>query len=271
MPYIQSQSEVTIQLGFFFSILIIMAIWELVSPRRELTISKSKRWFSNLSISIINSILIRVFFPTATAGTALYAQINHIGLFNTFLQVKPWVAVIISVIVLDFIIYLQHVMFHAVPIFWRVHRMHHVDLDIDVSTGIRFHPIEILLSLFIKMGAVVLLGIPALAVIIFQILLNATSMFNHSNVYIPLFLDKTIRWFLVTPDMHRVHHSDILNETNSNFGFNLSIWDRMMGTYTDQPCLGHEKMTIGLKTIREDKYCANLLGMLAVPFIRENR
>lgn len=271
MPLVLGQTGIPIQLSFFFGILILMAIWEGLAPRRPLTVSKTKRWVSNLSITFINSILIRILFPTAAIGVAFYAQQNHLGLFNSKFFVNSLFPVLFSVMILDFVIYLQHVMFHAIPLFWRVHRMHHVDLDFDVTTGVRFHPIEILLSLFIKFGAIILIGAPILAVIIFQILLNATSMFNHGNVRLPLILDNIIRWIIVTPDMHRVHHSDIPSETNSNFGFNLSIWDRIMGTYKDQPKLGHEQMVIGIKTIRENKYCLNLLGMLWLPFIRENR
>lgn len=265
------QTEILIQFGFFFGILIVMALWEWVAPKRPLTISKLQRWISNLSLAFLNILLVRILFPSAAVGAAIYAQQNHVGLFNAQLALGPWLAVIASVIILDFAIYLQHVMFHAIPIFWRIHRMHHVDLDFDVTTGLRFHPLEMLLSLFIKFGVIMLIGAPVLGVMIFQILLNATSMFNHGNVRMPFFVDKIIRWIIVTPDMHRVHHSDIPTETNSNFGFNLSIWDRIMGTYREQPQLGHEKMTIGLQTIRDQKYCANLLSMLWVPFLREKR
>ncbi|KTC83777.1 sterol desaturase family protein [Legionella brunensis] len=265
------QNEVVVRLGFFFGILLLMFIWELFAPKRQLSVSKTKRWISNLSIVVIDSAVTRLLFPAAAVGVAIYAQQNNMGLFNHMLHLNYWLTVIFSVIILDFAIYLQHVMFHAIPLFWRVHRMHHVDLDFDVTTGIRFHPIEIILSLFIKFCVIILLGAPALGVLIFEVLLNASSMFNHGNIRIPFVLDKIIRWIVVTPDMHRIHHSDIPNETNSNFGFNFSIWDRVFGTYTDQPRLGHEKMTIGIKAIRECKYCINLLGMLWIPFIRENR
>lgn len=266
MPYFLIQSESTMRLIFFFGMLVVMASWEWLFPRRALTESKLKRWTSNLSITIINSILVKILFPTAVIGVALYAEHNQMGLFNHLVITNYWIDVIASVIILDLVIYLQHVMFHAVPIFWRFHRMHHVDLDVDVTTGVRFHPLEIILSLFIKFAAVILLGAPALAVVIFQILLNSTSMFNHGNVRLPLSLDKIIRWVIVTPDMHRVHHSDISFETNSNYGFNLSIWDRLFGTYRNQPHLGHLKMELGLKTIRQKKYCVNLAGMLWLPF-----
>lgn len=268
MPYLLIQSDSSLRLAFFFSVLVVMAVWEWLAPRRTLMVSKSKRWTSNLTITIINSILVRIFFPTAVIGVALYAEHNEIGLFNNNVTTYYWIAVIASVIILDFVIYLQHIMFHAVPLFWRFHRVHHVDLDIDVTTGVRFHPLEIILSLFIKFGAVVLIGAPALSVVIFQILLNTTSMFSHGNVRLPLIIDKFMRLVFVTPDMHRVHHSDIPAETNSNYGFNLSIWDRLFGTYKNQPEHGHKHMGIGVKSIRQNKYCVNLAGMLWLPFKR---
>lgn len=261
------QIEIIVRLSFFVGILFLMFTWELLAPKRKLTISKAKRWINNLAIVVIDSAFVRLLFPAAAIGVAFYAQENKLGLFNHIPHFNHELAIVVSVIILDFAIYLQHVMFHAIPLFWRIHRMHHIDLDFDVTTGVRFHPIEILLSLFIKFGVIILLGAPALSVLIFEILLNATSMFNHGNVRMPFILDRALRWIIVTPDMHRVHHSDIPNETNSNFGFNFSIWDRVLGTYSAQPRLGHEKMTVGIKTIREVKYCVNLLGMLWVPFI----
>ncbi len=270
MQAISSHTETTLRLGFFFGVLIFFALWEFIAPRRKLSVSKSKRWISNLSMVFINSILIRILFPTAAVGVALYTQQHHVGLFN-IIHLSHWTTIIASVIILDLVIYLQHVMLHAIPTLWRIHRVHHVDLDIDITTGIRFHPIEIILSLFIKFCAIILIGAPAVSVIIFQILLNITSMFNHSNIYIPYIIDKIIRCITVTPDMHRVHHSDIPHETNCNFGFNLSIWDRIFGTYKAQPQLGHTQMHIGIKTIREERYCMNLWGMLKLPFMKETR
>ena len=261
------KAEMIIRSGFFFGSLIILSLWEWLAPRRHLTVSKAKRWINNIAIIFINSLVIRLLFPAALVGFAYYVQQQHYGLFN-LITINYWAAVTLSVVLLDFTIYLQHVMFHAIPIFWRIHSMHHVDLDIDVTTGIRFHPIEILISLFIKFGAVTLIGAPILAIIIFEVLLNAITMFNHSNIRMPIIIDNLIRKIIVTPDMHRVHHSDIPHETNSNFGFNLSIWDRLCGTYKDQPSLGHENMVIGIKEIRDPKYCSNLLGMLVLPFIK---
>ncbi len=258
--------EAAIRLGFFSGILGAMALWELAAPRRVLTVPKLIRWVNNIGIVVINSVLLRTIFPSAAVGVSVFAQKHGWGLFN-YMQVSYTSAVIISVVAMDFVIYLQHVMFHAIPIFWRIHRMHHADLDFDVTTGLRFHPFEILLSMLIKFAVIVVLGTPMLAVVIFEVLLNATSMFNHSNVRILRSLDRVLRWIVVTPEMHRVHHSVVYYETNSNFGFNLPLWDRFLGTYRDQPRMGHEVMTIGLWNFRDTKRCVILLGMLAIPFI----
>src|SRR3989338_3066789 len=258
--------EVAIRLGFFSGILGAMALWELAAPRRVLTVPKMLRWINNIGIVVINSFLLRIIFPSAAVGVAIFAQKHGWGLFNHF-QLPYWVAVVLSVVALDFIIYLQHVMFHAIPVFWRIHRMHHTDLDFDVTTGIRFHPMEILLSMLIKSAGVVVLGPPVLGLIIFEVALNATSMFNHSNVRMLRGVYRIFRWFVVTPDMHRVHHSIEERETNSNFGFNLPWWDRLLGTYRNQPRMGHESMTIGLEDFRDKKHCVMLPGMLSIPFI----
>ena len=258
--------ETAIRLGFFSGILGAMALWELAAPRRVLTVPKLIRWVNNIGIVVINSFLLRIIFPSATVGVSVFAQKHGWGLFNHF-QLPYWVDVVLSVVALDFIIYLQHVMFHAIPVFWRIHRMHHADLDFDVTSGIRFHPLEILLSMLIKSAGVVVLGPPVLGVIIFEVALNATSMFNHSNVRMLRGVDRILRWFVVTPDMHRVHHSIEERETNSNFGFNLPWWDRLLGTYRNQPRMGHEGMTIGLEEFRDKKRCVMLPGMLTIPFI----
>ena len=258
--------EVAIRLGFFSGILGAMALWELAAPRRVLTVPKMLRWINNIGIVVINSFLLRIIFPSAAVGVAIFAQKHGWGLFNHF-QLPYWVAVVLSVVALDFIIYLQHVMFHAIPVSWRIHRIHHADLDFDVTTGTRFHPMEILLSMLIKSAGVVVLGPPVLAVIIFEVALNATSMFNHSNVRMLRGVDRILRWFVVTPDMHRVHHSIEERETNSNFGFNLPWWDRLLGTYRNQPRMGHEGMTIGLEYFRDKRRCVILPGMLSIPFI----
>ena len=259
------EHESTIRLGFFFGILVIMAIWEILAPRRDLTVSKSKRWISNLSIVVLNTVVIRVLFPAAAVGMAVYADAKGWGIFN-ILETPAWLAILLSVILLDLIIYGQHVMFHRIPVLWRIHRMHHADMDIDVTTGSRFHPIEIVVSMLIKFTAIIILGVPVIAVIVFEVILNLTAMFNHSNARMPLGLDKVIRAMVVTPDMHRVHHSIKPKEYNNNFGFNLSIWDRIFKTYTAQPEEGHIKMTIGLMQYRDEKVSEGLPGMLMIPF-----
>ncbi len=253
-----------IRLSIFLGILAAMAWWEFVAPRRTLILARPARWTANLGIVFLNSALLRVVFPAGAVGVAAFAAEQGWGLFSHF--ALPYAAAVLSVIALDFAIYLQHVIFHAVPALWRLHRMHHADLDFDVTTGARFHPIEIILSMLIKFAAIVVLGAPVLAVIVFEVLLNASAMFNHSNVRMPLVLDRIIRWFIVTPDMHRVHHSILGRETNSNFGFNLSLWDRLFGTYRDQPELGHEKMTIGIRDFRAPREADRLAGMLLIPF-----
>ncbi len=260
------QNEMPIRLGVFFGIFGLMALWEVMAPRRTLTVSKTIRWANNIGIVFLNSFLLRLVFPAAAVGMAAFAQAQGWGVFN-YVEVPLWLAVVASVIALDFIIWLQHVMVHAVPLLWRLHRMHHADLDFDVTTGARFHPLEILLSMVIKFAAIVVLGPPVLAVVIFEVLLNATSMFNHGNVRIPGGVDRVLRLFIVTPDMHRVHHSVEDDETNSNFGFNLPWWDRLFGTYRAQPRGGHDGMTIGIRTFRENRLCSWLPGMLAIPFI----
>ena len=227
-----------------------MAVWELVAPRRSQAIGRGWRWPNNLGVVAVNTLLVRILFPTTAVGFALLAEARGFGLFNV-IALPPGSAVVASVIILDLAIYLQHVLFHAVPALWRLHRMHHADLEFDVSTGLRFHPIEILLSMLIKLAVVAALGAPAVAVVIFEVLLNATSMFNHGNVRIPFGLDRVLRWLVVTPDMHRVHHSILSRETNSNFGFNLPWWDRLFGTYRAQPAAGHEAMTIGIEQFRD--------------------
>ena len=259
-------NEKWIRLGFFFGVFGAVALWELAAPRRALTVSKLTRWSNNLGLVFLNTGLLRVLFPAAAVGMAAFAAKQGWGIFN-YAEVPFWLSVIVSVIVMDFIIYLQHVMVHAVPALWRLHRVHHADLDFDVTTGARFHPIEIILSMGIKFAVIAVLGPPVVAVVIFEVLLNATAMFNHGNVHLPLGLDRVLRWLVVTPDMHRVHHSVEDDEANSNFGFNLPWWDRLFGTYRDQPRAGHEAMTIGIHTYRDNKRCAWLSGMLILPFI----
>ncbi|SEK68280.1 sterol desaturase family protein [Nitrosovibrio tenuis] len=259
------EAEPFIRLGFFIVMLVAVGTCEALAPRRRRALARLKRWPGNLGIAVLNTLVIRVIFPTAAVGVALLTETNGWGLLNAFV-IPTWIAVPVSVVVLDLAIYLQHVLFHAVPLLWRLHRMHHADLDFDVTTGVRFHPIEIMLSMCIKLMIVVTLGASALAVLIFEVLLNATSLFNHGNVRIPLPLDRFLRWLVVTPDMHRVHHSWHPNETNSNFGFNLPWWDRLLGTYQDQPREGHESMTIGINLFREPAW-ERLDRMLIQPFV----
>ncbi len=242
--------EPLIRLGAFASVLLAMAAWEVLAPRRPQDIGRLRRWPSNLGVVVLNTLRVRLTSPVAAIGMAALAESRGWGLFQA-LGAPAWMVVVASVIALDLAIYLQHVMFHAVPVLWRLHRMHHADLELDVTTGLRFHPIEIVLSVGLKLGVVAALGTPALAVLIFEVLLNATSMFNHGNVRIPLALDRYLRWLVVTPDMHRVHHSILASETNSNFGFNLPWWDRLLGTYRDQPGAGHESIIIGIEQFRE--------------------
>ena len=256
--------ELITRLSFFFGVFAIVAYWETRRPRRQLTQLKITRWFANLGIVAINTVVLRLLFPMAAVGMALLATTNDWGLLNNY-SIPYFLAVIIGVIALDFIIYLQHVMFHAVPLLWRLHMVHHADLDYDVTTGLRFHPIEIVLSMLLKLSAIAVLGPPAVAVLIFEILLNATAMFNHGNLRLPPRVDRILRRFIVTPDMHRVHHSDIKRETNSNYGFNLSWWDRLFGTYRAQPELGHTGMTIGLKQFRDPAHLT-LARLLLLPF-----
>ena len=242
-------NEPALRLGVFLGVFAVMVGWETLAPRRARTVSRWVRWPSNLGLVALNTVLLRILMPTAAVGLALLGEAHGWGLFN-HLSLPYWLTVGAAMVLLDLVIYLQHVLFHAVPVLWRLHRMHHADLDFDVTTGARFHPIEILLSMAIKLAVVAALGPPAVAVLLFEIVLNATAMFNHANVKIPAAFDHGLRWWVVTPDMHRVHHSIRSSETNSNFGFNLPWWDRLFGTYRAQPTDGHVGMSIGLEQFR---------------------
>jgi len=261
-----TEHEVIIRLSFFFGIFFVMAVYELISPRRRLLVPKLLRWSNNLALVVLNSIVLRLLFPVAAVGMAVFAQEHGWGLFNYY-QLSTLLVVVLSVIIMDGIIYLQHVMVHAIPVLWRLHRVHHADPDFDVTTGARFHPLEIILSMLIKFAVIMVLGPPVVAVIIFEVLLNGTAMFNHSNVRLNKTFDKYLRLFIVTPDMHRVHHSVEADETNSNFGFNLPWWDRLFGTYRDQPQKGHEAMTIGIHQYNKPEQVTWLHKMLLLPFI----
>lgn len=256
--------EPVIRLGFFFGVFAVVALLEAAVPRRALTTSRLLRWANNLGLVVFNSVLLRLLFPAAAGGVAVFAAEHGWGLLNHYgVPLAP--AVVISVVAMDLVIYLQHVLVHAIPALWRLHCVHHADLDYDVTTGARFHPVEIIISMLIKFATIVVLGPPVIAVLIFEVLLNATAMFNHGNVRLPPGLDSALRWIVVTPDMHRVHHSVEYDEANSNFGFNLPWWDRLFGTYRDQPRAGHEAMTIGIRDYRSPKEAAWLPGMLWLP------
>lgn len=261
------QNPEMIRLSFFLSVLVLCGLWEWLTPRKKLTQSKLYRWLNNLGLIAFNSVCLSLLMPILAFESAMYAIDNSWGLLNQF-QLPLSFEIIISVVLFDLAIYLQHLVFHRVPILWRLHRMHHADQDIDVTTGTRFHPIEIILSMWIKIGLVLSLGISPIAVIVFEIILNASAMFNHSNAYLPLKLDKLLRRVIVTPDMHRVHHSVIEKETHSNFGFFLSVWDQGFGTYREQPALGHESVKIGIPMF-QSKQEQRLDKMLTQPFRQE--
>jgi len=261
--------ETLVRMGVFAAIFFVVAQSEKIAPRRILLKSKFKRWISNLGMQIIDVVVLRLVFPVFPVGVSVICAQRGWGLLNYY-QIIPPVALIIGVLALDFIIYLQHRMFHFVPIFWRVHMVHHTDQDIDVTTALRFHPLEIILSLLIKFAAVAAIGAPPLSVLIFEVMLNGASMFNHGNLRIPLPFDRIIRTALVTPDMHRVHHSVVVRETNSNYGFSFSWWDRLFGTYIAQPQEGHDKMKIGLNGYHDDR-SLKLSTLLTMPFFDQKR
>jgi sterol desaturase/sphingolipid hydroxylase (fatty acid hydroxylase superfamily) len=244
------ENEIVWRIASFSAILSGIGLWEILAPRRPLTTRKGQRWFANLSMIAIATLLVRFTFPLLPVGLAIMAQEQGWGILN-FVTVPPWLEITLAVVVLDFVIYLQHVLFHFLPVLWRLHRMHHTDLDLDASSGNRFHPVEIIISIGIKFAAILIIGAAPLAVLLFEIVLNATAMFNHGNIRIPLNIDRWLRIVLVTPDMHRVHHSILPRETNSNFGFNLAWWDYLCGTYRAQPSAGHLEMIIGLKEYRD--------------------
>ncbi|MBM7456997.1 sterol desaturase/sphingolipid hydroxylase (fatty acid hydroxylase superfamily) [Oceanisphaera litoralis] len=258
--------EPLIRLGAFAGVLLLMMLWEWRAPRRPQHLGRLRRWPHNLLLVVINTLLLRWCFPLAAVGAAWLAAERGWGLFNA-ITLPVWACVVLSLLILDLLIYLQHRLFHAVPWLWRLHRVHHTDLEFDVTTGLRFHPLEILLSMVIKLAAVTLLGAPALAVLLFEVLLNATAMFNHGNVLLSKRLDRRLRLVLVTPDMHRVHHSVIPIETDSNFGFNLPWWDRLFGTYRAQPRAGQLGMTLGLNRFRNPAEL-RLHRLLLQPFRR---
>jgi sterol desaturase/sphingolipid hydroxylase (fatty acid hydroxylase superfamily) len=260
-------NEAMVRSACFGFMLLAMMLWETLRPKRERKHSRWLRWSQNISLVFVNSFLIRLILPLATIGVAQYAQDNQIGLFHQ-LGVAPVITFVLTLVIFDLAIYWQHRLFHKVPFLWALHKVHHVDQDIDVTTGSRFHTLEILLSLLIKFALVLLLGPSVFAVMIFEIVLNATAMFNHANLALPKKWDTIMRWVLVTPDMHRVHHSTIMDESNRNFGFNLSCWDRLFSSYQDQPAKGHLGMSIGVAGYNRVTQNQYLPGMLWLPFVR---
>ncbi len=257
--------EPWIRVAAFVGIVVPLAAWESWAPRRRPLVDRLWRWPNNLALVVIGTLLLRAVFPLAAVGVAAPGAQAGWGLLNTW-RVHEGLAFIVSLLALDLAIWVQHWSFHRVPLLWRLHRMHHADLDFDVTTGLRFHPLELALSMLIKVVVVLLIGAPPIAVLVFEILLNATSLFNHANVAMPLRVDAWLRWLVVTPDMHRVHHSWEPRETHANFGFNLPWWDRLFGTYLPQPRLGHVAMTVGLREFRDPRDL-RLDRMLLQPFL----
>lgn len=249
MTDVMAGLELVIRLTAFLGVFATVAIWEALAPRRTAAFPRTQRWPHNLTLLALDALVVRLLLPGAAIAVAVSGQMRGWGLLNA-LTLSGWPSVLLAILLLDLAIYFQHVVFHAVPTLWRLHRVHHSDPDFDVTTGTRFHPIEILLSTLVKMAAVVAIGAPAIAVLVFEVLLNATAMFNHANAKLPGVIGQWLRLLIVTPDMHRVHHSVVYNEANSNFGFNLPWWDRLFGTYRAQPAAGHDAMTLGVDAFR---------------------
>lgn len=261
--------ETAIRLAAFAGLLALFVAAEALWPRRARVQPRAPRWTTNLALGLIDAVLVRILVPVLAAGAALWAERQGIGLLNSLpeVAVSGWLRVVAALVALDLVIYVQHRLFHRLTVLWRVHRVHHADRDIDATTALRFHPVEILLSMLVKIAAVVALGAPVVAVVLFEVILNGVAMFNHANLRLPAGLDGALRLVVVTPDMHRVHHSVLPAETDSNFGFNLSLWDRLFRTYRAQPARGHERMTIGLAGCQDDRPMR--LGFaLALPFVR---
>ncbi len=259
------QHEALLRIGAFALVLGAMLAWETLAPRREPREPKARRWRSNLGVAVFNALLVRVLLPVGAIGVAELAAVRGWGLLNQA-ALDGWPAIVVALVALDLVLYLQHVVLHAVPLLARLHAAHHADPEFDASTGIRFHPLEILLSTAIKFAAIVALGAPALAVLLFELLLSSSSLFNHGNVALPTAVDRALRHALVTPDMHRIHHSVIQTERDSNYGFCLAVWDRLFGTYTVAPAGGQTGMRIGLDAHRDARVSTSFSGILAIPF-----
>lgn len=254
--------ELALRGGIFLAVFAALALWEHVAPARTPTLPRWRRWSANLGLALISTAIVRIIVPGSALALAVIAADEGWGLFNR-VDAPPWLAALAAVVLLDLTVYLQHVLFHSVPVLSRLHAVHHADPDFDLTTGVRFHPLEILLSALIKLGAVAAIGAPAVSVLIFEVLLNGTAMFNHANVSLPVRLESWVRRLVVTPDMHRIHHSVVESERNSNYGFCLSIWDRLLGTYTGAP---HAELNIGLTAWRDERTVATLPGVLGMPF-----
>ncbi len=258
-------ADTAIRLGSFLGVFALVALWEFIAPRRAQAVPRRRRWPNNLGVVALNAVILRLVFPATAVGVALLVESQGGGLLNA-LAVPAWLALPLAFVLLDLAIYLQHVLFHSVPALWRLHRVHHADVEFDVTNGLRFHPLEMVLSMGVKLAVIAAIGAPAAAVLAFEVVLNAAAMFNHGNVALPAALDRVLRRLIVTPDMHRVHHSSLPEETHSNFGFNLPWWDRWFGTYLAQPRDGHQAMQLGLPMFREPSW-SRLDRMLVQPWV----
>ena len=258
------EDETQIRLVSFISVFAVMAIWELIAPYRRLRYTRLQRWPHQLTLIVINSIVLKLLFPVAAIGSALWAASEGFGIMN-MASLEYWVAIPLSIALLDLAVYGQHLVAHRWNWFWRIHRTHHIDTDYDLTTGLRFHPLEMVISMLYKMLFIVLLGAPTYGVLIFEIILSGSALFNHSNIGLPKKIEPLIRGLIVTPEMHRIHHSTLPNEHNSNYGFFLSCWDRLFQSYTDLASNDDRTMPIGLKIMREPKH-KRIDQILMIPF-----
>ncbi len=260
-----AETPLSLRLGIFVCVFSLLAFWEWKAPRRSSGLGRAARWPANVGLTAVNTLALRLLFPLGAIGVAQIAQQRGIGVLN-WLVIPEWIGIALSVVLLDFAVWGQHLLAHRLPSFWRLHQVHHADLHMDITTGTRFHTLEILLSQLFKVVVILSLGAPATAVLVFEVLLNATAMFNHANIRVPRWLDSLLRLLIVTPDMHRIHHSVLPQETNSNYGFCLSWWDYAFSSYRAHPQAGHELMTIGQARLRDPKQTNRLVSMLKLPF-----
>lgn len=258
------QKEVPIRLGFFLGLFLLFAIWEFFFPDHSSPYSKKTRWTSNLLLIAINNLLVRLVFPITAIGVAEFAANGNFGFLRIW-SLPEWAFLVLGLLFLDFVIYLQHVLFHSIPALWKLHQMHHADLELDVTSGTRFHPLEIIISMLIKWSAILLSGVSPLTVLIFEVILNGMAMFNHSNIHIPKSIDNILRYIIITPSLHQIHHSIKYLEHNSNYGFNISVWDRILGTLKTEFT---GDLTLGLTMFRDTKYL-RLDWMLKIPFLKK--